>query len=73
MYPDARLARIETRYVHRRGHDLLAEENEAVSVTWYTPEDITMLLRDAGYRDATVGESPRKGGDEQTFSVTARA
>ena len=73
MYPDARLARIETRYVHRRGHDLLAEENEAVSVTWYTPDDITTLLLDAGYRDATVGESPREGGDTQTFSVTALA
>ena len=73
MYPDARLARIETRYVHRRGHDLLAEENEAVSVTWYTPDDITTLLLDAGYRDAIVGESPREGGDNQTFSVTALA
>ena len=73
MYPDARLARIETRYVHRRGHDLLAEENEAVSVTWYTPDDITTLLLDAGYRDATVGESSREGGDTQTFSVTALA
>jgi cyclopropane fatty-acyl-phospholipid synthase-like methyltransferase len=73
MYPDARLARIETRYVHRRGHDLLAEENETSSLTWYTPDDITTLLRDAGYRDTAVGASPRQGGDEQTFSVTARA
>ena len=56
-----------------QGHDLLAEENEAVSVTWYTPDDITTLLLDAGYRDAIVGESPREGGDNQTFSVTALA
>ena len=73
MYPDARLARIETRYVHRRGHDLIAEENETASVTWYTPDDITALLHEAGYRDVAVGESPRDDRDEQTFSVTALA
>jgi SAM-dependent methyltransferase len=73
MYPDARLARIETRYVHRRGHDLIAEENESAAVTWYTPDEITTLLIDAGYRDVTIGESPRPDTSDQTFSVTARS
>ena len=73
MYPDARLARIETRYVHRRGHDLIAEENESAAVTWYTPDEITALLIDAGYRDVTIGESPRPDTGDQTFSVTARS
>jgi cyclopropane fatty-acyl-phospholipid synthase-like methyltransferase len=72
MYPDARLARIETRYVHRRGHDLIAEESEAAAVTWYTPDDITALLLDAGYRDVAIGQSPRPDTGDQTFSVTAR-
>jgi SAM-dependent methyltransferase len=72
MYPDARLVRIETRYVHRRGHDLIAEENETAAVTWYTPDDITALLLDAGYRDITIGESARPNTGDQTFSVTAR-
>src|SRR6266576_3915721 len=51
-------ARSESRYVHRRGHDLIAEENENAAVTWYTPDDITALLLDAGFRDVTLGESP---------------
>jgi hypothetical protein len=72
MYPDARLARIETRYVHRRGHDLIAEENESAAVTWYTPDEITALLIDAGYRDVAIGQSPRADTGDQTFSVTAR-
>ena len=72
MYPDARLARIETRYVHRRGHDLIAEENENAAVTWYTPEEITALLIDAGYRDVAIGESPRPDTGDQTFSATAQ-
>ena len=72
MYPDARLARIETRYVHRRGHDLIGEESEATAVTWYTPADITALLLDAGYREVTIGESPRPHAGDQRFSVTAR-
>lgn len=73
MYPDARLARIETRYVQRRGNERIAEENETASVTWYLPDDITTLLRDTGYRDVSVGESPLEGGDGETFSVSARA
>jgi len=72
MYPDSRLARIESRYVHRRGHDLIAEENENAAVTWYTPDDITALLLDAGFRDVTIGESPQPYAGDQTFSVAAR-
>jgi len=72
MYPDARLARIEARYVHRRGHDLIAEENESRTVTWYTPDEIAALLTDAGYRDIAIGESPRADTGDQTFSVSAR-
>ena len=59
MYPDARLARTGSRYVHRRGHELLAEETESLALTWYAPEDIVALARAAGFATVDVGPPAR--------------
>ena len=71
MYPDASLARTASRYVHRRGSDLLCEEAEAIAVTWYTPDDIVSLVHDAGFDDVVVGAPPRAATEGQAFSIRA--
>ncbi|MEP7275686.1 MAG: class I SAM-dependent methyltransferase [Betaproteobacteria bacterium] len=73
MHPDARLARTASRYVHRRGNELLAEESEATSYTWYSPDDAAALLRVCGYRDVAIDDSPRPSGNATTYAVTAHA
>jgi len=73
MYPDARLARTESRYVHRRGHDLLGEETETRALTWYAPDEIVALIRDAGFRDVVVGESAHPAADGHAYSIRAQA
>jgi ubiquinone/menaquinone biosynthesis C-methylase UbiE len=72
MLPDVRLARTANRYVLRRGNDLVAEENETVSVTWYAEDEIAALLADAGFRDVKLHSSPRESGEDRTFCVSAR-
>ncbi|HSC99092.1 MAG TPA: class I SAM-dependent methyltransferase [Casimicrobiaceae bacterium] len=73
MYPEARLARTQSRYVHRRGHDLLREETESFALTWYEPEDIMALVQCAGFRDVVVGASAGTAADGRAFSIRARA
>ena len=72
-FADARMVRTEYRYAHRRGATRLAEEHEKITLTWYTPDEISALLAEAGYRDVTTGASPQGGSDGTVFSVTARA
>jgi SAM-dependent methyltransferase len=72
-FAEARMVRTEYRYAHRRGATRLAEEHERITLTWYTPEEISALLAEAGYRDVTTGDSPQGGRDGTVFSVTARA
>jgi len=73
MYPDARLARTQSRYVHRRGNALLGEESDVRAITWYAPDDIVAMLGGTGFRDVAIGPSPRDGGEDLIFSVAARA
>lgn len=73
VWADARMSRTENRYAHRRGATRLAEEHETLTLTWYSPDEIAAILTDSGFRDVTTGTSPRNGGDETTFSVSARA
>lgn len=73
MHPDARLAHTASRYVHRRGHDLVAEESETLAVTWYEPEEIAALVTSAGYRDVAIGLPARAPSSGTAFSLTARA
>jgi Methyltransferase domain len=72
VWTDARMARIESRYVHRRGAVRLAEEHAARAMTWYTPEEIAALVEDAGFRDVRIDVAPRTGNDEESFAVVAR-
>ncbi|HQR11396.1 MAG TPA: methyltransferase domain-containing protein [Casimicrobiaceae bacterium] len=72
MWADARMWRSQYRYAHRRGAKLLAEEHETLTLTWYSPEEIAAMVTEAGFRDVTTGASPRDGGDDRTFTVTAQ-
>jgi Methyltransferase domain len=73
MYPDAHIARTESRYVHRRGHDLLREESETFALTWYAQDDIVALMQAAGFHDVFVGASPRVVTEGSAFSIRALA
>ena len=72
MHPDARVARTASRYVHRRGNDLIAEESESLALTWYAPDDIAALVRAAGFVDVETVPSPRAAKDGDAFGVVAR-
>jgi len=72
VWADARMVRTEYRYAHRRGATRLAEEHERITLTWYSPDEISALLAEAGYRDVTTGASPQVSSDGRVFSVTAR-
>lgn len=72
-WADARLARAENRYAHRRGAQRLAEEHETVTTTWYAPEEITELVRAAGYREVDTGPAPTTPDDGEAFTLIARA
>ena len=71
--PDARLARATHRYAHRRGTQRLAEEHEAVTSTWYLPDEIADLVKSAGFRDVTTGEATTTAEDGEAFTVVATA
>jgi SAM-dependent methyltransferase len=71
-WADARLARAENRYAHRRGAQRLAEEHETVTTTWYAPEEITELVRAAGFRDVTTERSSADSDEGEAFTLTAR-
>ena len=70
---DAHMSHAEYRYAHRRGSTRLAEEHEALSLTWYSPDDVTAMLVEAGFRDVTIGETGRNDRGATTFSVSAHA
>ena len=69
---------IRSRYEQRERATITAREDETLAVTWYTEDEIVALVRDAGYRDVTIGE-PAWAVDgntpegERRFSVSARA
>jgi ubiquinone/menaquinone biosynthesis C-methylase UbiE len=72
-WADARLARAENRYAHRRGAQRLAEEHETVTMTWYAPEEISELVRAAGFRDVETGPAPTELDEGEGFILVARA
>jgi SAM-dependent methyltransferase len=69
---------IRSRYEQRERATIIAREDEALALTWYTEEEIVALLGDAGFSDVTVGpaawpidaETPE---GERRFSVSASA
>jgi SAM-dependent methyltransferase len=72
-WADARMLRSENRYAHRQGATRLGEEHETVTLTWYTPEEITAILGNAGFQDIRTAPSPRNGEEGSSFLVSARA
>jgi SAM-dependent methyltransferase len=72
-WADARLMRSEHRYVHRDGTKHLAEEHASVTQTWYPAEEMTALVREAGFRDIEIGSSPHVANDEEAYAVQAYA
>ena len=69
---------IRSRYEQRQRTTVIAREDETLALTWYTEEEIVALLRDAGYRDVTIGPPARQVDDEaaegeRRFSVSASA
>jgi SAM-dependent methyltransferase len=72
VWAETRMSRTEYRYAHRRGATLLSEEHEALTLTWYPPDDFAALVSDAGFRDVTVGDLDRSDGGATTYSVSAR-
>ncbi len=72
MNAEARMWRFGHRYSHRRGATLLAEEYEEMALTWYSQEEISAVLVEAGFGNVACEPSPRDGGDETYFTVSAR-
>jgi hypothetical protein len=74
---DGRRIDIKSRYEQRNRATITAREDESLAVTWYTEEEITALLKDAGYRDVIIATPARALDDapdgERRFSVSARA
>jgi len=71
--PDARLARAQHRYTHRRRNDRLAEEHESIASTWYERAEIAEIVRAAGYSDVTIEPWPAEAVEGDAFLVMARA
>ncbi len=69
--PDARLARAENRYAHRRGSQRLGEEHDTVRSTWYSAKEIVEVVHAAGFRDVTSGPSAVPLDEGEAFAVTA--
>jgi SAM-dependent methyltransferase len=72
MWAEARLARAENRYAHRRGAQRLGEEHETLTLTWYSPEEITALVSDADFRDVRIETSAPTDDGAARFSLSAR-
>jgi hypothetical protein len=75
---EAKRIDIRSRYEHRNRTALLAREDETLAITWYDEDEITELLREAGYRDIVCGPPAWPAGadapvGERRFSVTASA
>ncbi|HTP47750.1 MAG TPA: class I SAM-dependent methyltransferase [Casimicrobiaceae bacterium] len=72
---DAQMRRIDvrTRYERRERRTITAREDEARALTWYTEEEATTLLQDAGYRDIGIEPAPWHRDDGRHFLVSARA
>lgn len=69
---DARLARTDARYTHRRGALALGEEHARRSLTWYDEDELVAMIADAGWRDVAV-ERPAWAGNAGAFVVVGRA
>jgi hypothetical protein len=63
---------IKSRYEQRERATITAREDETLAVTWYSEDEITALLRNAGYRDVATG-APALVVDDATPANAGRA
>jgi len=71
MWTEARLARSENRYAHRRGAQRLAEEHATLTLTWYSPEEITDLVTGADFRDVRIETNAPADDGTTRFALSA--
>ena len=64
---------VKSRYEKRSGPMILAREDEALALTWYSEEEATALVADAGFHDIRI-ELPSfdDGRAHQRFALSAR-
>lgn len=70
---DGRRIDVRSRYEKRTGPMILAREDETLALTWYTEDEASALVADAGFRDIRIEPSPfadRRA--QQRFAVSAR-
>jgi SAM-dependent methyltransferase len=68
-----RRIRTQSRYERRARSRIVAREDEMMMMTWYSEEEITTLLSDAGYRDVRIETPATTGPNARHFAVSARA
>lgn len=75
IFIDVPMRRIDVRarYERRDSKMITAREDETRALTWYTEEEATTLLTDAGYRDVSIEPAPWRSEDGRHFLVSARA
>ncbi len=70
---DKRRIRSQSRYERRDRSRIVSREDETMAMTWYTEEQITTLLGDAGYGDVRIEPPATTGPNSRHFAVSARA
>jgi hypothetical protein len=71
--PERRRIRTESRYERRLAGRIVAREDELLTLTWHTEQEMVAMLRGEGYRDIRIEPPawPREQG--RHFAVSARA
>jgi hypothetical protein len=70
--PKRRQVVTSSRYEHRVAGRIVAREDEAQALTWYSEEEIAAMLGDGGYRDIRIEAAEWPGPPGQHFAVSAR-
>jgi hypothetical protein len=75
IFFDVPMRRIDMRqrYERRERKVITAREDETRALTWYTEEEATTLLTDAGYSEVTIEPAPWRCEDGHHFLVSAMA
>lgn len=70
---DKRRIRTQSRYERRERSRIVSREDETKLMTWYSEDQITTLLGDAGYRDIRIEAPATVAPNARHFAVSARA
>jgi hypothetical protein len=75
IFFDVPMRRIDMRqrYERRERKVITAREDETRALTWYTEEEATTLLNDAGYRDLAIEPARWRSENGRHFLVSAKA